>query len=256
MRILRRLALTVSYVTSFHFFEYASSEEELAGLSVYLPVVGLIIGSLLCLVYWLLSLLHCAELLAAFLITGSWLLITGCIHLDGLMDAADGLFSHRDRERMLEIMRDSRVGNFGVISGVMLLAAKICALTILSEKWMLPALFLIPSWSRWAEVFAIAVFPYAREQGMGKIWKQSTEKQDILPALALPGLATIAVCYYLHSPTFSLLIPLVVLPGIILARRINCILKGHTGDTYGAVVEFSEAGALVLLALLSRYTNY
>jgi adenosylcobinamide-GDP ribazoletransferase len=256
MRFLRKLALTISYVSSFHFFKPASSEEELRGLSVYLPTVGIFIGTLLFTVYWLLNLIDCANLLRAFLITGCWLMATGCIHLDGLMDAADGLFSHRDRDRMLEIMRDSRVGNFGAISGVMLLAAKICALAIMPEKWMFPALLLIPAWARWSEVFAIAFFPYARAEGMGRIWHDSTEKQDLLPALALPGLLSLAVCFYLNSAAISFLIPLAVLPGIFFASRINCILSGHTGDTYGAVVELSEASALILLALFSKFLQF
>ena len=256
MRVLRRLALTISYVTSFHFFKSASSEDELRGLSVYLPTVGIFIGALLFTVYWLLNLVDCADLLRAFLLSGSWLIATGSIHLDGLMDAADGLFSHRDRDRMLEIMRDSRVGNFGAISGIMLLAAKICALTLIPEKWMLPALLLIPAWARWSEVFAIAFYPYARAEGMGKIWHESTEKQDLLPALALPGLLTLAICIYFNSAAISFVIPLAILPGILFASRINCVLSGHTGDTYGAVVELSEASAVILLALFSKFLQF
>lgn len=256
MRVLRKLALTASYITSFHFFKSAESEEELRGLSVYLPIVGLFIGAILYAVHSLLNLIDCTNILQAFLLTSAWLSITGCIHLDGLMDAADGLFSHRDRDRILEIMRDSRVGNFGAISGVMLIAAKICGLAMLAQKWMLPALILIPAWSRWAEVYTIASFPYARQEGMGKVWHDSSDKYDLLTASALPGLATLAVCFYLGSAAISLVIPMAILPGILLSWRINSILKGHTGDTYGAIVEASEAAALISLSMLSKYLQF
>ncbi|NJL73173.1 MAG: adenosylcobinamide-GDP ribazoletransferase, partial [Candidatus Competibacteraceae bacterium] len=73
-----------------------------------------------------------------------WLLLTGGLHMDGLMDTADGIFSHQSRERMLEIMHDPRVGNFGVLSGVSVLLIKITGMAALSGSGLSTVLLIAP----------------------------------------------------------------------------------------------------------------
>ncbi|MBX9687295.1 MAG: adenosylcobinamide-GDP ribazoletransferase [Candidatus Obscuribacterales bacterium] len=252
MSVLTRLALTASYVTSIGGLRKAASEDELRGLAKYLPSVGIIIGIALALIHLLLRELSCSRELEALIILLSWILITGGIHLDGLMDAADGLFSHRSPEKMLEIMKDSRVGNFGVISGLMIILSKYAALLSLPDKSTLTALLLIPAWARFAELYSIASFPYARENGMGKIWQESSSRSDLLPGAAAPGLFSLAIVFYFKSTNPALLIPLTVLPAIWLSHWIQKILKGQTGDTYGASVEFAEAAGLLLFSLFQK----
>ena len=154
---------------------------------------------------------------------------------------------------MLEIMKDSRVGNFGAMAGIMLIISKIVSLISLPGSWILPALLLIPAWARFVEVFAIAAYPYARPEGMGKIWHDTTGRSDLLLSAALPGLLTLFLCFYFQNRAYSLLIPLTVLPGILFTYRVSNILHGHTGDTYGASVEFSEAAGLILLSVFYKF---
>lgn len=253
MNPLQKLALAASYVTSIPFLPMPQSEAELSGLSKYLPAVGILIGAVLALVYFVCRSLNAGAPMASFLIVLAWLAITGCIHLDGLMDAADGLLSHRSSEKMLEIMKDSRVGNFGAIAGILLILAKFVALLSLPSQWIFPALLLLPVWSRWLEVLVIASYPYARPDGMGKIWHDTTSMSDLLIAAAIPGLFTLTLCFILHAQIYSLLVPMTVLPGILFSYRVQQILNGQTGDTYGASVEFSEAAGLILLSLLYKF---
>ncbi len=249
MKLLNRFLLAASYVTTLPFLRKPESEAELFGLAKYLPAVGVLVGGILsALAFGITSFSH-SPLITAALILSSWILITGAIHLDGLMDSADGLFSHRSRERMLEIMRDSRVGNYGVIAGVMLLLSKFSALASMDNKSMILSLLLIPAWARWTEVYTIARYTYAREEGMGKIWKISTRSYQLIPSSILPVIATGCAVFYGQSPLLLLLLPATIIPGALLAFWINAILKGHTGDTYGAVVEFSETSGLVAAAL-------
>jgi len=251
MNVLRKLALTAAYITSFPGMPKAESEADLEGLAKYLPTIGTIIGGILFACAYGIDLLSHERILSSFLIVGIWLLITGAIHLDGLMDTADGLFSHRSRDQMLAIMKDSRVGNFGAISGVMLLLAKIIALYSLEPCGLkMAAVLFIPAWARWSEVFAIVCFPYAKPEGMGKVWHESSNFWDLAWAAIVPLILTIAIAASWQSAIPFIVMVATIGAGMLFALRVHYILYGHTGDTYGATVEFSEAAALIILALM------
>jgi adenosylcobinamide-GDP ribazoletransferase len=224
----------------------------MSGLAKYLPAVGLLIGALLLAAKLTFDQLAVLPAVASILLPIVWLILSGGIHFDGLMDTADGIFSHRSPERMLEIMRDSRVGNFGVMTGFIVLLMKVAGL--LSIENALPALLLIPCWARWCESFAIGGFPYAREEGMGKIWHDTMRfPGDLLSGGVLPCIATL-FCALQFGIVPSLAIALcTIAAGLISSFYLSSILKGHTGDTYGAVVELSETGGLLLLALLRSH---
>src|SRR6185369_10163582 len=104
--------------------ESTSSMDLLHGLSKYLPVVGAMVGAMLCALTLLLLHFGIGNLLVALIVTIAWLFVTGGLHMDGLMDTTDGIASHRSRDRMLEIMTDPRVGNFGSLSGTCALLTK------------------------------------------------------------------------------------------------------------------------------------
>ena len=245
---LKKLALAASYISSLPYLPKPQSEDELVGLAKYLPIVGIFIGAILALVLALCLWLHFNSLATALVILVAWICITGSIHLDGWMDAADGIFSHRSKERMLEIMRDSRVGNFGAIAGILLILTKYVSLLSLHSFWIWTALLAIPAWARWLEVFVIAVYPYARAEGMGKIWHATTSISDILLAAIAPLLFTLLISFVFKAPAVFLVIPLTVLPGIAMSYYIYRILDGQTGDTYGASVEFAEVCGLLFLS--------
>ena len=253
MNLLNQFALAASYVTSIPGLRKAESEEDLNGLAKFLPTIGTVIGGMLIAVLYLVGHFCSNELLIAFLVIGAWILITGAIHLDGLMDASDGLLSHRSRDKMLEIMKDSRVGNFGAISGLMLVLAKIFAFSALTGVHQMPVLLLVPAWARWAEVFAIAWYPYARSEGMGKIWHDSTKIEDLLWSAVIPLIISIILSIQFHSLLCLYIAAAAIIPGLAFSFWVHRTLHGHTGDTYGATVEFSEACALVILAVVQDF---
>ena len=246
---IKRLALTAACFSCIPLVG-SSSNANLSGLSKYLPSLGLIIGLVLAGIMWLLQAVHCDKLLSATLITLSWLLITRAIHFDGLMDAADGLLSHRDRNRMLEIMRDSRVGNFGAITGISVILLKVASLNSLPSAVVPTALILVPTWARFSEVYAIGAFQYLRSQGMGKVWHDTVRfPRDLLISSIVPAIACMLgmyFCVFHHVPAVSLF---TVTSGVATAILIAKVLGGHTGDTYGATTELAETGGLLLTAL-------
>lgn len=248
---LRKLAYAAGYVTAIPGLQQPESEEALSGLAKYLPVVGTLVGALLAAFNHYTGTIINSELLIAFLTIGFWLVITRAIHFDGLMDAADGLLSHRSIDKMLEIMKDSRVGNFGAICGIVVLLAKIISLSSIDPQIQLVLLLLIPVWARWAELFAIAWFPYAKDEGMGKIWHDTCKIEDLFVGLTVPIALTIGLCIYYHTFLYLIAALVTAASGMLFAWLVNKMLNGHTGDTYGATVEISEASALVLMSLLS-----
>ena len=160
---LRRLKITVSYVTCLPLTRIDFSEPQLLdGLSKYLPLAGLIIGTMLFTLNGALAITKAEPLVTAFLLTFTWLILTNGLHFDGLMDTADGIFSHQSKERMLEIMMDSRVGNFGAITGFIVLLGKFVTINSLTGAALGACLIVIPAWARWCELYAIGKFPPRR----------------------------------------------------------------------------------------------
>jgi adenosylcobinamide-GDP ribazoletransferase len=254
VNIRHRLALTVSYLTCFPLAKLSPEDKDtdLQGLSKYLPAAGLLIGLLLAVVSWLLHLLNVSGLLQGTLLTLCWLAFTGGLHFDGLMDTADGILSHRDRQRMLEIMSDSRVGNFGALAGISVILLKVACLSTLPYPFLFLSLTLIPCWARFCETLAIGRFPYLRPSGMGKIWHDSTcVPQDFYRAAVIPLISTLLLTQLSWKlSVFTVLA--VLLGGLWTAAIINKILGGHTGDTYGATVELAETSGLLLLTFLAQ----
>lgn len=210
----------------------------------FFPIIGGIIGLLLTgIVYgaqnfWGVKLpLH---LMAVSIILFE-IIITGGLHCDGLMDTVDGVFSGKSRERMLEIMKDSRVGAFGAMSFCLLIVMKY-SLILDIEPMLLPiAIFVMPIIGRTAVVMVITLYPYARVDGLGKGLSQCEHKNT----LYIAGL--IAILLLVPFGKLVLLSSGVAIAfAILVAEYVSKRLGGLTGDVYGAVVELTELVALVV----------
>lgn len=214
---------------------------------VAFPIVGLVIGAGGAAVGWLAGWLWGEPLRAVAIVIASMLLTLG-LHLDGIADTCDAVFSWRPRERKLEIMKDSRIGTMGALGLFAILALKIGGLIALGRWWWLGAL-LAPMWGRWADIYGIFFFPAAREGGMGRTFHDQVRRIDFviatITALAI-GLA--------FSLPWGALAGLAVWPIVhLLARRMVASLGGLTGDTYGALAEVGEVVTLLALAALARH---
>ncbi len=161
-------------------------EEDSANFSTslyYFPVVGLLIGSLgyflaaiLCLFLPTTVVSVCMLCFLAF--------ISGCLHLDGLADSADGLFSSRPREKALEIMKDSRVGPMGVVAIVFIILGKYAALISMDAKMICLSVFFMPLVGRCALVFIMATQQYARKEGgLGTLFYSEKSKKAAVLSL-------------------------------------------------------------------------
>jgi adenosylcobinamide-GDP ribazoletransferase len=211
------------------------------------PVIGLLLGGGLGLVDLGLDWLQMPILIRSGIIVVLWIWWTGGLHLDGAMDAADGL-AVQDPDRRLIVMSDSVTGAFGAMVAVVIILLKTCALSEITHEriWVL---LLVAGWSRWGQVLAISFYPYLKVQGKGAFHRRGLS----LPVDILLGLAFVLAvtgCQIYLQPAYWLVIGLrslascgiAVLTGYYFHHR----LGGHTGDTYGAVVEWTETFILCI----------
>ena len=212
--------------------------------------LGLFLGLFLGLGELLFQYLKIPELTRSVLIVAIWVGMTGALHLDGAMDTADGL-AVRDRDRGLEIMKDSATGAFGAIAGMVILLLKTAALSEISH-YLGFALILAASWGRWGQLIAIAFYPYLREEGKGAFHQKNLQlPQDILVG-SVPLLLCYGILIYLEPQLWLQWSIIFIGCGMITAATGYYFynqLQGHTGDTYGAIVEWSEALILCLFTV-------
>jgi adenosylcobinamide-GDP ribazoletransferase len=209
--------------------------------------IGVLIGISLGGCDWVLQQLTLPTLTRSALIVCLWLGITGGLHLDGAMDSADGLAT-TDEARRLEVMKDSATGAFGAMAAIVILLLKTVALNDLAiDRWQI--LILAAAWGRWGQLIAIACYPYLREKGKGAFHKEHLRLPvDIL--WGSMGLVVINLIFIWLQPQELIRIAALNLGcssiALVTGYYFYWKLRGHTGDTYGAVVEWTEALILCL----------
>ncbi len=205
----------------------------------YFPLVGLVMGVFMGGVNYGLVYLQTPLFMRAVLLILTELLIIGALMYDGFMDTSDGVFSARDRQRMLEIMKDSHVGSNAVIALVCLVLLKVAAYVSIDGLKLSFALVAMYVATRTFMVNYIINFPYARESGIGHMFKHYAKPCYFYIAFAL-CLAMVAACGlpYLYTAFVAFFISL----GI--AHFLSGQLGGLTGDTWGFL---TECGAVIYL---------
>jgi len=226
------------------------SPEELGRSAGYFPVVGLIIGLILVGLNWLFSLILPSAVVNALLIA-SLVVISGALHLDGFVDTCDGIAGHKPIEDRWQVMHDSRAGGFGIVGIVLLLLVKYVSLNSIPEPLMMTSLVLMPVVSRWAMVYAIFAYPYAKPSGLGKVFKQGTNWPRFTMS-TLIALAVVVALALLAGLAIIFLMFLTWIMTVAIAAYFKSKFSGLTGDTYGAINELAEAGVLIFITLLVR----
>ena len=215
----------------------------------FYPAIGLMIGLVLVGVEEGSSRVFSEPLTAAFLVA-VMIVVTRGLHLDGLMDVFDGVFGGFTPERRLEIMRDSRVGAFGVIGAIAVLLLKYGALVSLlmlpqpGKEW---AVFLFPTLSRWTMVVLLGAFPYVRTQGLGSPFHGT----GIKVATTIAGISALAASVLLGGFAGLGLFFGVTVVAWLMGWAIAKTLGGLTGDAYGATNEIIETVVLIVATALA-----
>ena len=207
------------------------------------PLIGLLLGLILWIPFWFLVWIFPRSLADGLLVL-LLVLLTGAFHLDGLADTLDGLAYGKTSEERMRIMKDHRVGAFGVIGLILILGIKFLALDSLPKQTAIKGLVVALALSRYSMVQLLLRAPYARKEGgLGLAFKETLTKKEWFAA-AIFSLA----CSLLFIKMPGLILwGLVALSTFLLEKFFVRKLGGVTGDVLGAANEINET--LVLVAM-------
>ncbi|MDB5394321.1 MAG: hypothetical protein JWM91_1827 [Rhodospirillales bacterium] len=208
------------------------------------PLVGLVIGALGGLAFWLGHDLGLPPFLGACWAVVAMLAATGAFHEDGLADTADGFGGGRTRERKMEIMRDSRIGSYGALALMLSLLMRVGAVAALERpRLVVIALIIAAMLARAGIILTLILLRPVRQDGM------AGSMGDIPHLSAALGLALAAVAPFLLLPLHGAVIVVLVALGacLALAKLAHIQIGGHTGDVLGAGAVIGECVALTAI---------
>lgn len=237
--------IALQFLTCLPIRLHSMPEPRLIGRSLlYYPLVGLLLGGMLCLLGMALG--NAATPLKAAVLLTAWVWLTGALHLDGLADSADAwLGGFGDRERTLAIMKDPCSGPVAVAVLVLLLLLKCVALWTLLEQGNLWMVLAVPVLGRSAMMGLFLTTAYVRPGGLGQALAEHMPRSAARMVLGLILLVGVAMGV---SGWIALGIAAAV--GVLVRRSLVQRLGGTTGDTAGALLELVECAVLIGLALL------
>lgn len=216
----------------------------------FFPLVGLILGLILVFANILLGAILPATVVNVGLII-ILILLTGALHLDGLMDTCDGAFASRAPEERLQIMKDVKVGAFGIAGVVSILLLKWVSLDAVELSFRLPVLVFMPMIARWAMVYAVCAYPAAKAEGMGADFKKHAGWGGFVIATLLTAAVAMAIALLVKINLVEMMLLIGVLLAAVwllvsgLALFLKRRLGGLTGDNYGAIAEVSEIAVMI-----------
>jgi len=210
---------------------------------IFFPLVGLIIGLFASTLNLSLSLFF-KPLFSDILTVFFTIFLTGGIHIDGVADTFDGIFGGKDKEKILEIMRDKNIGSFGAIAIIFFILLKIFLINVMPEELKFQAICVFPAFGRWAIVLSLFSFRYARETGKARIffdginWKIFTFSTILFLILISLFFSPILILLLLPLMAFTFLL------NIFFTKKIG----GLTGDTLGTINELNEILFLLFIS--------
>ena len=270
--------LLLSFMTRIPMPKIEYDEEKLGKSMKYFPVVGIIVGFILlffCIIFnFILKNISYSAVLPLMIIVVilTDLISTGALHLDGLADTFDGIFSYRSKHKMLEIMKDSRLGSNGALALILYFLLKfilLFSLTIESREEAIYAIMTYPVVARFCSVVSCASSPYARGSGMGKTFVDNTKTCGLIVATVITLLYTIGMIFmpFVLLTNYSLPIQIIMKSILIIviivalsalfayafSKLIERKIGGITGDTLGALLEISSLLYIVLILVVPTF---
>lgn len=251
---MKRFLLLLSFMTRIPIKEVEYDREELGKSMIFFPLVGVIIGIFLIFTYRIFLMLTSNFLITSIFIVLVEILLTGAIHLDGLADTFDGIYSYRDKDKILEIMKDSRIGTNGVIALLVTLCLKISCIYFLISYGLNYILVIYPIIGRLASLSSCVFSPYAKKDGMGKCFVDYTNKKSLLIAFLYSLIfffSVIRESVFEIGLFIAIALPLIILIfSFLFSKKMERTIGGITGDTLGALLELSETLYLILVVIV------
>ncbi|HXB25825.1 MAG TPA: adenosylcobinamide-GDP ribazoletransferase [Gemmatimonadaceae bacterium] len=209
--------------------------------TVYFPLIGALVGGVGAGVFWLVSIFWPTPVALVLSLTAT-VLVTGALHEDALADAADGFGGGSTPERVLEIMKDSRVGSYGVVALILAILLKLASLASLTRGDVVVALIAAHTLARWSSVWLLGRYEYVGTKGAAFAGSVTTLRLVLATVLAL-GICALALQRRAFIPVLIAL-GVTTVTGAYFRRR----LGGVTGDCLGAANQLVELAVYLTLA--------
>ena len=229
-------------------------DDEFHKTMYYFPLVGFVLG-ILYFIIGLVSSLVFDSYITSVNILISTVVLTGGLHLDGVGDTFDGIYSYRDKERILEIMKDSRLGTNAMLSILFLILIKLGLIYSIVESHNLYNLIFMPVFARMAIVIACYKSKSPRENGMGNVFIGKPTLSMILVGLVYTLIFIGFICSILFNlSTINIIKIISFIPVMIIFTRcfveyIYSKIDGITGDILGCTCELVEVLYLIFIYL-------
>ena len=238
LQFLTRLPINISV-------EY--DRKNLTKTTFFFPFIGMLIGVIAAIVFYLFSFIN--KDIAAVCTVLALVVTTGGLHMDGLSDTADGFFSARPKEKILEIMKDSRVGAFGVIAIVMDLLFKYVVIKSMDTDRAIVYIILSSGISRTMVAMFFSFGKSPRKGGMGDMLiNKDSKKYFIVSAIIFILIGTFIARY-----NFLIVLIIVLAFSLLLMRYSYKTIGGVTGDVFGANAELCEILALIGFVVVQKW---
>ncbi|MBU3804381.1 MAG: adenosylcobinamide-GDP ribazoletransferase [Candidatus Cellulosilyticum pullistercoris] len=250
---MKRLIGIIQFMTRIPIPIDVGLDEDFHKSTIYFPIVGLVLG--IC--YMLVAKIGLAlfnPYITAVLVLASEVILTGGLHIDGLGDSFDGLYSYRDKEKILEIMKDSRLGTNGLLAIVIVFLLKIGFLNSLLEQNILWPILTMPVVARSMQIVASYKTRTPREKGMGNIFIGKVSTSYLIGVIVLMLGINLGSIYLMEGQMlYAIQIPtlLIMVVGVkLFVRSVYKKIDGITGDILGCICELSELVYLIILYML------
>ncbi|MBK5242888.1 adenosylcobinamide-GDP ribazoletransferase [Clostridium sp.] len=222
-------------------------DDDFAKGIVYFPIVGLLIAIVNVLTYLLFAKVSTGLLPVVMAVLAN-VLITGALHVDGLADTCDGIYSARKKERMLEIMKDSRLGTNGAVAILFDLILRITLLSSVSETNIIKVILITTIISK-TMVAVLAYISPKRKNGLGGLFVGKVSIKNILITLFICGMSSFLIFGYMALVIIGLNVVLMIIFRNYILKRLGVI----SGDILGAANEVSEIFILVVVIIMQRF---
>lgn len=236
--MIKQFLILIQFMTRIPVFVNVEYDEEKLGKSIkYFPLVGAVIGIFLFGINFLAGKVTENRQIIAVIIVIAEIFITGILHIDGLADTFDGLFSYAKKERMLEIMKDSRIGTNGAVVLILYFITKIILLSEVKPEYIL----LYPIISRLSTSMNAGLGEYARKDGMSNSIIEKNGPKEAVISVVITAVLSFLI---LKIKGLGVLAAAIVFI-LIFMRNVKKKIGGITGDTMGASLELTSI--LILL---------
>lgn len=252
---MKRFILILQFLTRIPINVNLGFDEDFHKSIVYFPLVGFVLGVLLYLL-GLASMLLFDPFITSIIITLGSVLLTGGLHIDGLGDTFDAIYSNRDKEKMLEIMKDSRLGTNSLLAILFLILLKIGFIYSIINQELLWLIIFMPIVSRLGVINLMYKTVSPRENGMGNLFIGKATTGMFMTAIIYTVLLAVILPKLLFLSTNILIFK--ILSSIIVIFIFNNLFKKHiynkingvTGDILGCSIELGEVIYLLYIYLL------